>query len=305
MLHRPLCLLFIFLLVSCGGGPPGRASADSSRSQTGIPADSYNPHRYTLKQDKAPDSPTDTSGIADAVPRIEPVTKAGNKNPYTVLGKTYYLVQDPRGFSQKGKASWYGTKFHGHKTSNGETYNMYAMSAAHKTLPIPCYVRVTNLDNGKTAIVRVNDRGPFHDGRIIDLSYAAAKKLDYQSSGTANVEITYIDPANFHGENDTAVASSFSAIEVNESPDAFENDTEQNYHFPSNTYLQVGAFSSPDSAENLRVLLSGLTDYPVSVKRGGALYKVRIGPITDNYGLLDITLILLSRDMAKPHVIFD
>lgn len=301
MKYGRLCLFAVALqLTACGGAP-----APVTQPRT-VPADSYNPDRYTIKQDKAPVAPPDTSGIADAVPRVEPVTKAGNKNPYTVLGKTYYLVKDPRGFTQRGKASWYGTKFHGHKTSNGETYNMYAMSAAHKTLPIPCYVKVTNLDNGRSAIVRVNDRGPFHDGRIIDLSYAAAKKLDYQSSGTANVEISYIDPANYHGES-TQVASTpdFRAITVNESPEAFVNDTEQNYHFPSNTFLQAGAFSSQQSAASLRALLAGLTDYPVEVTKKSGLYRVRIGPITDNYDLLDITLLMLSRDMGKPHVVVD
>ncbi|EXF42919.1 RlpA family lipoprotein [Pseudomonas sp. BAY1663] len=115
-------------------------------------------------------------------------------NPYTVLGKTYYPISDGRRYSATGTASWYGTKFHGQPTANGEKYDLYGMSAAHKTLPLPSYVKVTNLDNGKSVTLRVNDRGPFYSDRIIDLSFAAAKKLGYAESGTARVKVEGIDP---------------------------------------------------------------------------------------------------------------
>lgn len=147
--------------------------------------------RYSIDNDVAPKKPISTSHIENAVPQYEPYSRAGNKD-YTLRGHRYHIIKDPKGFTEKGKASWYGKKFHGHYTSNGEVYDMYSMTAAHKTLPIPSYVKVTNLDNGKTAIVRVNDRGPFHQGRIIDLSYAAASKLGVIKTGTANVEIQYI-----------------------------------------------------------------------------------------------------------------
>ncbi|MDC0664038.1 septal ring lytic transglycosylase RlpA family protein [Marinobacter sp. SS21] len=148
--------------------------------------------RYALSQDRAPSGDFDASGLADAVPRYEPRRAAGNKSPYTVWGKQYWVLDSAAGYVQQGTASWYGEKFHGHRTSNGEVFDMYAMSAAHKSLPIPCYARVTNLENGRSVIVRVNDRGPFYGDRLIDLSYAAAIKLGYQGQGTARVEVAAI-----------------------------------------------------------------------------------------------------------------
>ena len=147
--------------------------------------------RYSQRVDSAPRHVAKTPNTADAVPKFEPY-RMFNSRPYTVLGKHYKPMTSGKGYHQIGHASWYGQKFHGHLTSNGETYNMFAMSAAHKTLPLPSYVRVTNLDNNKQAIVRVNDRGPFHDDRIIDLSYAAAVKLGYHNKGTAQVKLEVI-----------------------------------------------------------------------------------------------------------------
>jgi len=147
--------------------------------------------RYSIDDDVAPKAPITVEHLEDAHPKYEPISLGGNKD-YQLRGESYQIVKEPKGFKQQGIASWYGKKFHGHLTSNGEIYDMYSMSAAHKTLPIPSYVKVTNKDNGKTTVVRVNDRGPFHEGRIIDLSYAAAYKLDVLKTGTANVEIEYI-----------------------------------------------------------------------------------------------------------------
>lgn len=148
----------------------------------------------SFSRDSGPRRPVDVSHIPDAVPKHEKRTRAGNPRTYVVRGKRYYVLNSSSGFVQRGIASWYGKKFHGRKTSNGETYNMYAMTAAHKTLPIPTYVQVTNLDNGKQVVVRVNDRGPFHANRIIDLSYSAAKKLDIVGHGTGRVEVRAIEP---------------------------------------------------------------------------------------------------------------
>ena len=131
--------------------------------------------------------------VPDAVPRAEPLSKYGNPESYTVYGKTYNVMPSSLGYREIGYASWYGRKFHGRRTSSGEIYDMYAMTAAHRTLPLPTYVRVRNLDNGREAIVRVNDRGPFHSDRIIDLSYAAATKLGLVEAGTAKVEVEAID----------------------------------------------------------------------------------------------------------------
>ncbi|MPY22830.1 septal ring lytic transglycosylase RlpA family protein [Shewanella psychropiezotolerans] len=155
-------------------------------------SESSNSSRYELANDKAPSSAPDVSKVENAHPKYEAYSRGGNKSNYTVLGKTYQVLDSGKGFQQTGLASWYGSKFHGHLTSNGETYDMYSMSAAHKSLPLPSYVRVTNIKNDKQVIVRVNDRGPFHENRIIDLSYAAAHRLNMLKTGTANVKIEVI-----------------------------------------------------------------------------------------------------------------
>jgi rare lipoprotein A (peptidoglycan hydrolase) len=134
-----------------------------------------------------------TPTTRDAVPRAEAYSKYGNPASYEVLGQRYEVMKDNRGYRETGIASWYGPGFHGKRASAGEEYDMYAMTAAHKTLRIPCYVEVTNLQNGKRAVVRVNDRGPFHDNRIIDLSFAAAQKLGVVGTGTALVEVRHLD----------------------------------------------------------------------------------------------------------------
>ena len=132
--------------------------------------------------------------IPDAVPKIEPLAKSGNPESYVVFGRRYYTKKSARGHVERGLASWYGRPFHGRQTSSGEPYDMYAMSAAHKTLPLPTYARVTNLENGRSVVVRINDRGPFRDGRVIDLSYTAAVKLGVKRRGTAMVEVRAIEP---------------------------------------------------------------------------------------------------------------
>jgi rare lipoprotein A len=147
--------------------------------------------RYQYSNDHQSDDIPPLAHIEDAVPRYEPYSRGGNKN-YRVRGINYKVFRDISEFSEQGYASWYGNKFHGHLTSNGERYDMFAMSAAHKNLPLPSYVKVTNIENNKTVIVRVNDRGPFHEGRILDLSYAAAHKLDIVKSGTAQVKLELI-----------------------------------------------------------------------------------------------------------------
>lgn len=156
------------------------------------PSETDHSGRYTITQDRAPGVDFDVSGLKDAQPRFEAPRRAGNKSPYTVWGRSYNVMNDNHGYVADGMASWYGEKFHGHKTSNGEVFDMYQMTAAHKSLRIPSYARVTNLANGRSVVVRVNDRGPFHGDRMIDLSYAAAKRLGYQSQGVARVEVAAI-----------------------------------------------------------------------------------------------------------------
>ncbi len=220
---------------------------------------SYQATRYQQHQDAPPFGYEDIEKIPDAEPRVEPPSRMGNKSPYRVVGKNYSIMGSSLGYSEQGVASWYGSKFHGHLTSNGEIYNMFAMSAAHKSLPIPTYLRVTNLDNNRKVIVRVNDRGPFHSDRVIDLSYAAAVKLGFVDQGTARVKLEAIDPLVWHKTRSLAV----------------EPGTE--------IYLQVGAFSHPDSATKLKRRLQGITDGMVSVyldkTKTPHLHKVQIGPL--------------------------
>lgn len=203
--------------------------------------------------------PVDISSIPDAVPIDEEITSASN-NPYQQFGKTYVVLPSNKGYRETGTASWYGSKFHGRKTSNGDTYDMYAMTAAHKTLPIPSYVRVTNLDNKRWVIVRVNDRGPFHDSRIIDMSYVAALKLGFAKQGTADVSVAAVLP------NDPITAADTKAA--------------------NGDYLQVGAFDNRQSATMLATRVGNSTGLPAVIRKKDHSYKVLLGPIADDRELL-------------------
>lgn len=263
------------------------------------------PSRYQHKHDSGPSQPLSVAHIPDAVPRVEPRTIAGNKSPYTVNGRTYRVLQNPDGFREEGVASWYGRKFHGHQTSNGEIYNMYAMTAAHKTLPIPSYVRVTHKTNHRSVVVRVNDRGPFHDGRIIDLTYAAAKKLGIDATGTGPVIVEYIDPESYLPLTPQIKAATQAADEPAAPTPAYANG----YELPANTFLQVGAFSQVSSAQALQRKIAALTDYPVLIISPEStadrhLYRVRIGPLKDNFDLLTLRDKLAAAKLPEPHVVY-
>jgi len=256
---------------------------------------------YKYKQDHGPADIVDVSLVPDAVPKIEKRTRAGNPKSYTVLGKTYFVLADERDYKSKGTASWYGNKFHGEKTSNGEIYDMYAMTAAHKTLPIPSYVRVTNLKNGRQVIVRVNDRGPFHDGRIIDLSYAAASKLGYLGQGTARVRVEAIDPR----QSVTAVAVGSSEHQAEVARQKATTIDHSIYVLPPKTYLQVGAFGVLNSANSLLARLEDVTTLPVVIRSNGGLYRVRIGPINDQRDMTILRERLQKKNIANPHVVHE
>jgi rare lipoprotein A len=254
-------------------------------------------------RDGAPDEDVDVTHLLDAVPRDELIRNAGNKTPYTVLGKTYHVNFNTRGFSETGYASWYGKKFHGNKTSNGEVYDMFAMTAAHKTLAIPSYVRVTNLENGSSAVVRVNDRGPFHDGRIIDLSYAAAKKLGFHNKGTAKVHIEVIAPD--LPAPGTQVASAGPMPTTVTPPAGSAATIASAAPGTPMTYLQLGAFSKHETANALVDKASAATGAKVQVRPEPArnLYKVVIGPIMDNFELINLRQKLADAQLPEPHLV--
>ncbi|MEH6575894.1 MAG: septal ring lytic transglycosylase RlpA family protein [Amphritea sp.] len=250
--------------------------------------------RYAIKNDHGPGRDVDVSKVPDAVPRVEPKSRGGNKSPYKVLGKTYYVMPSSLGYKERGVASWYGKKFHGHKTSNGEVYNMYGMSAAHKALPLPTFAKVTNLANGRSVIVRVNDRGPFHGGRIIDLSYAAAKKLDMLGMGTARVEVEAVDPRNWNN----------SATVV-----ALGNKPPVSRPLPGGSrYLQVGAYSlqstAEDSKQQLQTLLPGHQVRVAPLQRQDqTLYRVQIGPVRVDANLAELVSRVEAAGYLHPHLV--
>ncbi|PMG46685.1 hypothetical protein BCU90_14620 [Vibrio lentus] len=217
--------------------------------------------RYDIDSDIAPDVPISVEHLEDAHPQYEPYSLGGNTN-YTLRGEDYKIVKKTEGFTEKGKASWYGKKFHGHLTSNGEIYDMYSMSAAHKTLPIPSYVKVTNTDNNKTTIVRINDRGPFHEGRIIDLSYAAAYKLDVLRTGTANVEIEVITVPMPTDANKKAALPQF-IIQVATSP---HEDRTEKLAKDLGEKLAVATFLQPND-DNYRLMLGPFHDYALTQEK--------------------------------------
>jgi len=240
---------------------------------------SSQPSRYALKDDTGPDRYIDHHSVADAIPRSEKKSRGGNKN-YRVNGKYYKVLNSSNGYKQRGIASWYGKKFHGHRTSNGEVYDMYKMSAAHKSLPLPSFVRVTHLKNGKSVVLRVNDRGPFHRNRLIDLSYVAAKKLGITATGTGLVEIEAINPNQRSSKNISSKKLSARSVGHQKNKTHLRNrfaTTSTNYQ----VYLQVGAFSQHKNAESLQNRIDNLSlPYNIKIEFDDKqdLYKVKLGP---------------------------
>lgn len=233
--------------------------------------------RYQQRHDSTPVRLPSGSELLDAIPRPESHSRGGNKD-YEVRGKDYQVLKSANGFSQTGTASWYGKKFHGHLTSNGEIYNMYSMSAAHKNLPLPTYVKVTNLENNKSVIVRVNDRGPFHQDRIIDLSYSAAYKLDMLKTGTAHVSLTAI--------------TDFSVKPAIKAPhQTIVKESEPSDNLTAN-FIQVFATRSIDVAKNTANALSSLYQHNVIWPQQDGIFRVQIGPINEPDKLEDILLSL-------------
>ena len=257
-------------LTACGTTPKKVESPKST------PVTTAKPGGYYLDDGPGANPPPNLEAIPNALPKNEPLHRGANRT-YTVFGKTYVPNVSTAPFRQQGFASWYGRKFHGQKTSMGETYDMYAMTAAHPTLPLPCYVRVTNTANGKSVLVRVNDRGPFHSDRIIDLSYTAAAKLDYAQRGSAMVIVERVFPGD-RGDKPVDVA-----VTTTTSPNAMPAAVAASPIIPElgGFYLQLGAFGAMENAEIFRARLVHELDWnrePLQVSRKDNLYRVRMGP---------------------------
>ncbi|HUN24871.1 MAG TPA: septal ring lytic transglycosylase RlpA family protein [Steroidobacteraceae bacterium] len=268
-------------------GPPGRALLAGAAAAALLAACAVSPRRLPPPAGGAAVPPgrvpANILAIPNAVPRVEPRSALGNPPFYDELGHRYYVLASAAGYVERGVASWYGPTFDEKRTAMGERYDMYAMTAAHKTLPLPCYVRVTNLANGLSVVVRVNDRGPFIANRLIDLSYTAAAKLDMLREGTALVEVRAIIPG---GSPPLLLARRATA-----SPAA-------------PLYLQVGAFANPSNAERLlaRLRANGFDDAFVLAHHGASrLFRVRIGPIATvaEYDSLSARLASLGIPQAR------
>lgn len=264
-------IVALLALAACSSSPPRSVPEPGSQAATRTPIKGGGYGGY-YKDDGPGDNPPDLDQIPDAQPRAERLHRFAN-NPYQVFGKDYVPIRAGSDYRERGIASWYGRRYHGQKTSSGETYDMYSMTAAHPTLPIPSYARVTNVANGKSVVVRVNDRGPFHSDRMIDLSYVAAYKLGYVQSGSAQVEVE-------------SVPADSAQVAAAPTPPPERAPVQPAAPLPvsaeaSGVYLQLGAFSVRDNAELFRAKiykeLAWLTD-PMRVNAQGGVYRLQLGP---------------------------
>ena len=273
-LHHGLYALCLVLLLCGCAALQHKSAAPQAAAQQAEPAKPASmPVAQLLRRpggyykDDGPDGtpPVDLENIADAQPKLEPLHANAN-DPYVVFGKEYVPEKEFSAHRKQGTASWYGRKFHGQRTSSGEIYDMYAMSAAHPTLPVPSYARVTNLQNGRSAVVRINDRGPFSSGRMMDLSFAAAYKLDFAESGIAAVEVESIVLAPSAPSAEAPVAAE-PAIPVTAET--------------AGIYLQLGAFSARANAESFREKIQKQLSWlsqPVQIQVRGNLFRLHLGP---------------------------
>lgn len=245
MKMRVLLLLVTLVVLS---GCAGYTALDRPSGST---FDDPNAGRYQLSQDRGPNRVLRAEDIPDIELIHEPPSRGGNRN-YTLFGQHYVVMQSAVGYVEEGYASWYGEKFHGHTTSNGEIYDMFTLSAAHKTLPLPTLARVTNLDNGRSVIVRVNDRGPFHPNRFIDLSYGAALRLGFVEQGVARVRVEALTP----------------------------EQTGQPLRAAESYWLQFGAFRESAQAHQTRDLVDRTLGQQPQIQPAGSIYRVRLGPIS-------------------------
>lgn len=238
-----------FALAACSSSNSGSASNKNKNMDP-------NKGRYSLKNDKMPLNPPNVEHVPNATPKYEPYSRRGNK-PYTVYGESYNVMNTGQGFSEMGRASWYGEKFHGYETSNGEPYDMYSMSGAHKTLPLPSYAKITNLDNNKQVIIRINDRGPFHSDRILDVSYAAAYKLGMLGKGTARIKLDVIYVGSLAATN-SAVASAQDS---------------------GNHYIQLVASKDQQKLKKIAKELENKYQVQSRVQAANNMFRLQLGPI--------------------------
>lgn len=274
-------IVLVLALVACGSRgrerpvQPGKA-----------PPPRYEP------LDGPPNVPFDVDAIPEPVPKYEPLARYGNHSPYEVLGKRYQVLPQSAGYVERGTASWYGTKFHGRLTSTREPYDMYQFTAAHKTLPLPSYARVTRLDNGKSVVVRINDRGPFVGTRLIDLSYAAAVKLGVHLTGTAPVEVRVL-----HAGDDVNA----------QRPHVRQPRPSPVVGSGGSIYVQVAAFSARANAfaYRRRLLASGFDEVRVFTARtdGGRVWRVRVGPLRSQDQAEAVRARLRSGGFGEPRVL--
>jgi rare lipoprotein A len=324
--HAFILIFCCAFLVACGGkkvmkpapAPPEASKPNPLPTPTPAPAptppttsqttpEPTKPGGYYLDDGPGDNPPNNIESIPNAVPKKEPLHSRTNR-PYKALGATYKPMTSYQPYKARGIASWYGKRFHGKKTSNGETYDMYGMTAAHTILPLPSYVKVTNPANGRWVIVRVNDRGPFKHGRIIDLSYAAAYKLGYTTKGSTLVEVEAIDPDNASSYQTTEVKpETLAAVGSNASIAPTEQTAltaNQSTQAVNGFFVQAGAFKSEANADSVINKLQGLDiDQNSGINKvyNDGLHRLKIGPY-DNKQAADKTAADIRRQLNIPAI---
>jgi rare lipoprotein A len=268
------------------------------------------PHPLPAQVTVAP-PPVAVDSVPDALPKVEPRSAYGNPPFYEQFGRRYVVLASSANYVERGVASWYGPGFHAVRTSTREPYDMYGMTAAHKTLPLPCYVRVTNLQNGRSVVVRVNDRGPFVDNRIIDLSYTAAAKLDMLRNGTAMVEVRTVDAGEAPREAGPVTLTAAAVLNAVTTPAAAATPALSVAAPPANPilYVQAGAFADPANADRLLMKLKKSSFDNAFIRgttvSGRSLYRVRIGPVPDVADYDRVVAALESIGVHDAHLAFD
>ncbi len=305
VMWRPCWVLALaLLLVSCAGQQSRMRSLSLALGTTDFHDDISLPQqrRYCQRRDSVPAGapPAFITSLPEPVPKVEPRSRHGNKSPYVVCGKRYVVLHSAKGYDERGMASYYGTKFQHYKTSNMETYDMYKFTAASRVLPLPSYVRVTNLNNGKSVVVRVNDRGPFHGHRLIDISYAAAVRIGLWPHGVGRVEVRGLDPFVSVARHRRAAVSS------GHHHTSRHVVTREKPPLRSRLFLQVGAFSALVDARRMAERLRREHLGPVLVAdviiAGRHVHRVRLGPLKSHVALSRLRERIVRLGLSRPYV---